>query len=104
MQLLVPATTSLLEAVESLAKAPHPLWRLLLKPLWLLHVHLLLQLAVEVGGGDVHRLEFKILKRCKCEDGSNRRPLGSRGEGLVVVEARALGEAFGNETALVPLD
>ena len=49
VQLLVPATTSLLEAVESLAKAPHPLWRLLLKPLWLLHVHLLLQLAVEVG-------------------------------------------------------
>ena len=54
VELLMPATTGLLEAIERLAKSPHPLRRLLLKALRLAHVHLLLQLTVEVGREDVN--------------------------------------------------
>ena len=104
VQLLMPAATSLLEAIESLAEAPHPLGGLLLKSIRLSHVDLLLELAVEVGRGDVHRLEFEVLKRREGEDGSNRRPLGCRGKGFVVLEAWTLGEALGDEAALVSLD
>ena len=106
MQLLVPATTSLLEAVESLAKAPHPLWRLLLKPLWLLHVHLvlLLQFSVEVGVGDVHRFDVVAIE-CglgkDCPEGSEA---SSGSEDLIEVDTRTLTESLGDETGLVLVD
>ena len=90
VQLLVPAATGLLEAVERLAQTPHPLGGLLLKAFGLLHVDLLLELAVEVGRGDVHRLELEVLERSKGKDGLNGGPLGCRGKCLVVVEARTL--------------
>ena len=45
----MPASTSLLETIESLAKAPHPGWGFLLKAFRLLHIHLLLELSIEVG-------------------------------------------------------
>ena len=90
MQLLVPAATGLLEAVERLAQTPHPLGGFFLEAFRLLHVDLLLELAVEVGRGDVHRLELEVLERSKGKDGSNGGPLGCWSECLIVVKARTL--------------
>ena len=58
VELLMPAATSLLQPIERFAKPPDPLRGLLLKTLRLLHVDFLLELTIEVGRGDVHRLEF----------------------------------------------
>ena len=53
VELLVPASTHLLETVQRLQKSPDPLGQFFFKPLRLLHVDLLLQLAIEVGRGNI---------------------------------------------------
>ena len=86
----MPAATSLLQPIERFAKPPDPLRGLLLKTLRLSHVDFLLELTIEVGRGDVHRLEFQVLQGSQGEYGSNRRPFGCGSKGFIVVKARAL--------------
>ena len=54
IELLMPASSSLLQAIEGLVKAPNPFASHLLEALRLGHVLLLLELAIEVGRGDVN--------------------------------------------------
>ena len=70
-QCIVPAVASLFKAIDCLQQAPYPVQCLLLKALRLLHVDLLLELAIQIGGGDVHRLELEVLHSCYCENGAN---------------------------------
>ena len=50
----MPGLPSLFEAIEDLVKAPNPFASHLLEALRLAHVLLLLELAIEVGRGDVN--------------------------------------------------
>ena len=54
IEFLIPASSNLLQAIEGLVKAPNPFGSYLLEALRLAHVLLLLELAIEVGRGDVN--------------------------------------------------
>ena len=62
----VPDPACLLEAIEQLLEPADMIWSSHFKSLRLLHVDLLLQRAIKIGMGNVHRVKIKVLQ---CRDG-----------------------------------
>jgi hypothetical protein len=75
------------------------------KALRLSHVHLdVLELAIEIRVGDVNGLKLPILESGDGKDDTQSGPFGGRSEGLIEVDARALGETLSDDVHLVTLD
>jgi hypothetical protein len=81
---LEPLPAALLEAIETLEQTSNPGVVLLRKALRLAHVHLdVLELAIEVGVGDVNRLKLPILESGESKDDAQSGPFGGRSKGLI---------------------
>ena len=104
MQLEVPLPSSLLQAIERLLEETHHVWTSNMEALWLAHVDLRINIAVEEGVGDVDEAKMIVLASSEREDGANGLKTRRASEDLEVVEARALAEALSNETRLVAID
>src|ERR1700691_3127884 len=71
------------------------------KSLWLLHVDLFLQSAIEIGMGGVNRAKLKVFQGSQSQDNVNGGIANSVSKCLLKVEARTLRIAFGDQSGLV---
>ena len=99
---MVPGASCLLEPVQALLQLTHPvLLPCHREALWLLHVDLLLEVSVEVGGLDVHVVELPVVVSHEGEEKSKGGVADDWSEGLVVVDALLLCVALGHVAHLV---
>ena len=69
-----------------------------------LHVDFFFEVGVEVGGFDVHLMDFKILLGCEREDGAERGKFGDGSKRLVEVDALDLGKTLSDDPSLIFLN
>ena len=104
MQLLIPNSSSLLQTVQRLPQTQDIARVAKVIALWLLHVDLLFECAIDKGMRDVDREKMEVLNGRESEHSAYGGHPDSRSEGLSVIEARALTEALCNQTAFVSLN
>ena len=104
MQLLVPNSSSLLQAVQGLPQTQDIARIAKVIALRLLHVDLLFECAIDKGMRDVDRAKMEVLNGKESEDSAYGGHPDSRSEGFGVIEARALTEALCNQAAFVSLN
>jgi hypothetical protein len=63
MKILVPDSPSLVKVIDCTPKLANILWTMLLEALWLLHVDLLFELAIDKGMRDVDGMEMEVLEQ-----------------------------------------
>jgi hypothetical protein len=91
LQTLKPAASTLLQTIEAFGQLGDPFSSLLSKAFRLCHVDVdILELAIEVGVGDVDGLKLQVLKSGNGKNRTQSSPLGGRCKGLVKVNAWSL--------------